>query len=158
MKAIFFSLLLFVISTINSQNIEGVWQINTPVVGSTLDQCYQFNENEEFNYHPSGYDGLSRITAIGGKYQIKKDTMYFIVKCVEESIGGTIERSTITTLNDSWAIISDDYEIKRRFFLGSEVWAVPFKMIDNEKIQIGNNTYFLTQEEINLMPITPPQD
>lgn len=145
-----FSLLLF--STyIKAQNIEGVWQINSYIVGSTLDQYYQFNNDENFRFHPSGFDGLNRILSIGGKYQIEKDSIYFLVEFIEECIGGTIERSTITTHNNSWAINNDDCKIVKTFFDVKKKWSVPFKFNVNQEghkiIVIGDNIYFWVKEE-----------
>lgn len=129
-----------------AQEIKGIWQINTPEVGSTLDQCYHFKDNGEFEYHPSGYDGLCRINTIGGKFEMRKDTICFIVEYLEECLNGTIERSTITTKNDSWAI-NDDCEVSKTFFPVKETWCIPCKFLTNEKLQLGSNIYYLTQEE-----------
>lgn len=150
MKLIHFSLflLIFQFATM-AQNIEGVWQINNSIVGSTLDQCYQFDKNKEFKFHPSGFDGLNRIITIGGKYEILNDSICFLVEYTEECIGGSIERSFITTMNNSWAI-SDDCEIKKTFFEAEKEWIAPFKLNfeeNNKSIQIGDNIYFLTQED-----------
>ena len=144
-------LLTFLCCKSYGQNIEGIWQKDSPIVGSGYGQYYKFINKGEFEYHASGYDGLARIRTIGGKYQIKKDSIYFTVEYMDECLGGnTIERSWITTLNDTWEIV--DCESKRTYFEEKTTWAAGFKYnssdTKNKFIEIDDwNKYYLVQED-----------
>ncbi|MDQ2770223.1 MAG: hypothetical protein M3Y54_06965 [Bacteroidota bacterium] len=109
MKNFKISLLSLVLFTISSsfgycQSIVGTWQIGTKQTGETVLDCYVFKADNSFEYRTNTDMGLSRIRAIGGTYIYKKGYVELVVKYTKEVIGGSIERSHITTGNDSWSI------------------------------------------------------
>jgi hypothetical protein len=91
--------------TLKKENIVGIWQANTNIIGSGYQETYQFFINGNFIFHTNQNDGLQRILEIKGSYILVADTIYLKVKSTIEKIGGKICRSEITTLSDSWEII-----------------------------------------------------
>lgn len=86
------------------QSIIGTWQLGTKQTGEIVLDCYVFKSDNSFEYKTNTDMGLSRIRAIGGTYIYKKGYVELVVKYTKEVIGGTIERSHISTGNDSWSI------------------------------------------------------
>ena len=103
MKTIIYILLLIVSCNLCfSQKLSGRWQTQTPEISDAYLNNYFFTDTT-FEYHISEYDGLNPINALGGKYLIKLDTIYFTVTYIKKRVGGQLERSEIYTENDSWA-------------------------------------------------------
>lgn len=83
-------ILVAITCTCNAQNIEGDWMSDS--LFANHGGGYFFEEDNIFTYATGGYDGLSRTCNISGKYEIKKDTIYFIVSSIEEFVGGELVR------------------------------------------------------------------
>lgn len=149
MKIINLFLLLNCVFIVQAQNIKGIWQKDSPLIGSGYSQNYQFKNEEDFEYNTSEFDFLNRVRTIGGKYQIKQDTIFFTLEYIIECCGGTIERSLITSLNNSWAI--NDCKTQKTFFQKKETWSAVFKFDEsdpnNKFIKIDNDIYYLTYED-----------
>jgi hypothetical protein len=96
MKMMNLFLLFVCVFTCNAQNIEGSWQLNSPLLAN-YQAGYEFYENNNFAYTPDRYNGLSRNLGISGKYEIKQDSIYFTVLYISERIGGTIRRRPTIT-------------------------------------------------------------
>lgn len=86
------------------QSIIGTWQLGSKQTGETVLDCYVFKTDNSFEYRTNTDMGLSRIRAIGGTYIYKKGYVELTIKYTKEVINGRIERSHITTGNDSWSI------------------------------------------------------
>ena len=86
MKLIILFLLCICAFTCNAQNIEGYWQLNSPLFAN-YQAGYDFYENNKFSYTPDRYNGLCRNLGISGKYEIRGDSIYFIVLYISECIG-----------------------------------------------------------------------
>ena len=87
------NLFLLCLSTfvIHAQDIEGYWQLNSPLLANHQ-AYYDFYENNRFVYRPGLYNGLCSVFAISGKYEIKGDSIYFTVSYIDECVGGSIKR------------------------------------------------------------------
>jgi len=96
--------ILFVIVKSNSQTLVGIWQKDTSEVNSAYTDTYQFFSDSSFKFNVSQYDYLNRIRSICGKYKVINDSIYFTIEYTIEILGGNIERSHITSINDSWEI------------------------------------------------------
>ncbi|WP_151088176.1 lipocalin-like domain-containing protein [Hymenobacter baengnokdamensis] len=106
MKLVFTVFWLILASQAFSQNIVGFWQASDTTISSNYQQHYVFSADKKFTYTPSGYDGLQRVLKIGGHYKLLGNTLYLTPEYTTELKGGVLERSHITTLNDSWSIAS----------------------------------------------------
>ena len=140
------SILCFLCS--KAQNVEGIWQVDNAEIAAGYLYIYKFDKNGEFQFRPTEFDELKRITAIGGKYQIKKDTIYFMVEYIEERLGGLIERNMTAVLNNSWAV----YDCKKckTTFENIETWTATFSvnnLTDNKYIEIDKRKYYLITAE-----------
>ena len=87
-----------------SQNITGTWQVNDTLLTSMYQEHYVFSAGNKFAYNTSGYDGMQRILTIGGHYRLAGNVLFLTPEYTVEIRAGTVERSHVTTLNDSWAI------------------------------------------------------
>jgi hypothetical protein len=144
-SALVFIYLLIFSRLICSQSLIGIWQLNSPEISSGFVETYRFFPKNSFEYHVSGYDGLSRIRVIGGSYNIKQDSIIFITTYTIEKIGGHLERSELNTLNNSWSI--EGTETKRNTVTKPEQYVAIFKKSLKEKdsqefIIIDSDKYF----------------
>ena len=105
MKGVIISGLLLLTNHVQGQNIVGTWQANDTLVTSNYREHYVFSIGNKFAYNTSGYDGLQRILTIGGHYRIAGSVLFLTPEYTVENRAGTVERSHVTTLNDSWAIM-----------------------------------------------------
>ena len=87
-----------------SNTLIGIWQAGTNEISSAYLDTYTFNENNKFEFKPNEYNGLNRIIKISGTYRIQNSEIIFHTETITELTGGEIERSTTTTLSDSWSI------------------------------------------------------
>lgn len=90
MKNLIFFWILTIPIFLMSQNIEGLWILDSLYANNQ--GGYDFEEDNGFSYFTDGYNGLSRSSTISGKYEIKKDTIYFIVSSIDEFVGGELVR------------------------------------------------------------------
>lgn len=87
-----------------AQTIFGTWQVASKKTGEGLMENYVFNVDNTFEYRTDSDDGLRRVIALGGTYTFAKDVLKLEITYTRELVGGTIERSRVTTGNDTWAI------------------------------------------------------
>jgi len=75
------------------KDIIGTWQRNDSVIGSGLNQNFQFLKNDSFIFN-IGNDGddVRNIIQLKGKYRLIKDTLYFTITS-RTIIDGPIEIS-----------------------------------------------------------------
>ena len=88
----------------HAQTIFGVWQVASKHTGEGLMENYVFNVDNTFEYRTDSDDGLRRVIALGGTYTFAKDVLKLEITYTREVVGGTIERSRVTSGNDFWAI------------------------------------------------------
>lgn len=100
---VFVFVYFFVMQFCYCQISKGFWQEKTSNVSDAYLGGYYFTDST-FEYTINGYDGLNPINALGGKYTIKNNVIYFTVEYIKKTIGGTLCRSMTTTLNDTWSI------------------------------------------------------
>ncbi|MGA3015227.1 MAG: hypothetical protein ABSD71_14460, partial [Bacteroidales bacterium] len=129
----------------NPFNVVGIWQAGTDVEYSGYLENYQFFQNNTFIFNVSQLDGLNRVRSIGGKYQIQKDSILFTPEYTIEYQGGVIQRSNITTKNDSWEI--QNAELKKIMLLNAEIQFAKIEICpDSERkskcIAIDNRKYY----------------
>ena len=98
------SFALFLIHLSYSQSIVGLWQANTPSVNAAYLNTYQFFPDSTFRFNTNEFDGLHRIISIGGVYHILNDQIEFIVHYTIEIEGGSLQRDSVSTASDTWAI------------------------------------------------------
>jgi hypothetical protein len=155
----------------NAQDIGGSWQLNSAKYASRQ-SYYEFYEDNNFEYRPDRYNGLSKIFAIGGKYQVKQDSIYFTVKYMGEVTGymskvaNIMRRPTITdnrlemeqyfdaddsahyrsvpSTSNYWELTN--YTTQRITFENPERWAASFKYyrdeLGQEIIEIDGDKYY----------------
>lgn len=98
-------LLLFIISHGKAQSLIGTWQLGSKKSGGEgVNDCYVFKADKTFEYRLNNDQGLNRILAIVGTYKQYKGYVELTPKYTRELVGGVIDRSHITTGNDSWSI------------------------------------------------------
>jgi hypothetical protein len=139
--------LTFILLTLSfllrSQNVVGIWQLDTKVLAAGYLDSYQFFRDSSFVYHPSQFDALTRIISIGGKYNIQKDSLIFFVEYIIEITGGQIIRSVMYSDNDSWSI--ENGVINKVYYKSINKQEATFKYCieeSNEIIYIDDNKYF----------------
>ncbi len=103
-KTFLFFLLIALTSSIKAQTILGVWQFGSSEINAGYFDTYQFFPDSTFKFNTNQNDGLRRILIIGGKYQVKKNKLYFIVNYTIEVVGGKPKRSEIMSGSDSWSL------------------------------------------------------
>jgi len=116
-----------------NKNIIGIWQAESNEVSSGYHDTYRFYKNNKFNFEPTQYDGLKRIIKITGTYKIVNTKIVFYLNSITELIGDKIERSTITTLSDSWAIEGGRLVTRKIKSRSQEATFEFCKSIENEK-------------------------
>jgi hypothetical protein len=97
---------------IKKNDLTGIWQFKNKEIGSGFTDTYQFFRNDTFIFNTSQFDGLQRVVSIKGKYEIKGDSLLLKLESTKERVGGSIVRSEINTLSDSWEI--QDYKMVER--------------------------------------------
>lgn len=143
---------LFLSSCVLAQtNIVGVWQSESPEIGSAWLDTYQFFSNGKFSFNVNQYDELARIISIKGKYRIAKDTLFLRVESFVENQGGYISRSTFSSLHNSWSI---DGNIKVIEVKQSEIKEEPislkiFKKEDKECLLMDNAIFYRIYDNPN---------
>lgn len=152
--------------TCHAQDIEGYWQLNSPLFAN-FQAGYDFYENNRFEYRPGIYNGLCRIFAISGKYEIKGDSIYFTVLYMSECEGGTIKRRSTTTnkssemelywisseesdhrpipsTSNSWELTN--YKTQRKTLEKPETWSASFRYYKDksgqEIIEIDKDKFY----------------
>lgn len=117
MKKIFFLLLIVFLlnhKTIFSQSILGVWQEATSNVSDSYLNTYEFKQDGTFEFCVNGYIGLLKVVALGGRYNLIKDSIKLKVEYIFETEGGEIELSEIGgTATGSW-VLENSKQIKRK--------------------------------------------
>jgi hypothetical protein len=88
--------------------LNGMWQGDRPDIGSGYGELYYFYMDGSFSYHPSEMDGLKRIHAIKGLYELNGEELILTTTSLEESKGGNVERVPFIPANDSWIIDYDE--------------------------------------------------
>jgi len=125
---------------ITSEQLNGMWQAETLEIGSGYRELYYFYLDGKFSYHPSEYDGLKRIIAIKGTYELAGNELILTTTSTEERVGGNLSRDPFIPTNDSWAIdggkiIEVELEpVKHHLTIGScenADYAEPCILIDN---------------------------
>ena len=134
--------------TINKQeeiDIVGFWQSDSNEVTSDYHDSYMFYANSKFEFIPSGYNGLNRIIKIIGTYKLADNEIKFQVQSVIELDGGSIERSSITTLSDTWSIDGGKLVTKK---IKSKLQTASFEFCrDNKKsISIDKRNFYKINE------------
>lgn len=62
------------------KDIIGTWQRNDSIVGSGLNQNFQFFKNDSFIFNiGNDADDVRNIIQLKGKYRLAKDTLYFTI-------------------------------------------------------------------------------
>ncbi len=140
-KHLIFFISIAITISCNSQNkiddISGVWQLNSPEIGSGYLDNYQFFKNGEFKFNLNQYDELKTIVAIKGKYSISKDSIFFKAQTIEEHTGkDRLVRSRTTSLHDSWSLIGD-YKISEITLKQQETISATLEFGKNSKGQIS---------------------
>lgn len=125
MKKVSILLLLMYVSVsvfcqVNKLDLSGKWQSETPVVSSALLDHYVFDgDNNTFEFRTNEYNGLNRVIAIGGDFEIKTDSLLYTITYTLEYVGGFPIRSMTTTFSDSWELIEG--ELKRNEFVENTI-------------------------------------
>lgn len=102
----FFLPLLFVLVVFqaHSQSLIGTWQLESKSAeGEGRNDCYVFRADKTFEYRVNTFGGLNRLVALGGTYRQGKGYLTLTPTYTRELVGGYLDRSHITTGNDSWS-------------------------------------------------------
>jgi hypothetical protein len=76
---------------LTQSQLVGIWQVNTPIVGSGLGAYFQFYKDGRFIYNTSGYDNLNPLCNIFGSYKLLDgNTIGFKVDSSRQLIGAQI--------------------------------------------------------------------
>lgn len=131
----------FSVTNSSSQNIIGLWQRDSNIVGSGTNETYHFFENGKFEFCVSQYLYLNTIISFQGIYKINNDQICFVIKSRKEIVGGQIEQGSLG-FQDNWVISGSTIkEIKQ----DSIPYNFNFSIEVKEKktvLQIGNTTYY----------------
>ena len=101
---------------------------------------YQFKKDHSFEYSTNSDDGLHRVRAIGGTYTYSNGMLKLLVKYTREITGGTLNRSTIYSSNDSWSIEDGTYA-KRA--LKSPLWfGIEVKFVSSTRVSFDSRMYY----------------
>ncbi len=121
----------------------GFWQEHTMDVTSANLGGYYFN-NDSFEYHVNEYDVLNPIRCFGGTYKLFHDTIQFKVLYMKVLTSGSIQRSQITTYNDSWEYSGKD--INTIWFDTPTINEAEIKL-NRDTLQIDGNVYYHINNE-----------
>lgn len=80
------------VNNIKKQEIIGVWQANSWLLGAGLQDIYRFYKDGKFVYQVSSYNYLSGVEKIEGIYSIEDSSITFNVNYVWEVVDGEIKR------------------------------------------------------------------
>jgi len=75
-------------SSVNENQLTGVWQIKSSKLGDALLDHYQFLPNGEFIYNFSQYDDTRRVLALKGHYRLEGIKIFMVVQSRVELTGG----------------------------------------------------------------------
>ena len=104
-RLLFLALLWISFTAVQAQSLLGTWQLGTAKSdGEGRNDCYVFQADKTFEYRVNTTSGLNRLIAIGGTYRQYKGYVELTPKYTREIVGGIIDRSHISTGNDSWSI------------------------------------------------------
>ena len=105
LRFILLLLLGLLCSPAQAQSLLGTWQLGRKSAGGEgLNDCYVFKADKTFEYRVNNDNGLSRLVALGGTYRQYKGYVELTPTYTREIAGGVIDRSHISTGNDSWSI------------------------------------------------------
>ena len=134
-----------VYESLNSQNLEGIWQLNTPLTAN-YESRYEFGSDSSFAYYPESYNTLQIIYSLNGIFSLKDDSIYFtvnkvIIKSVDlENI--KIDKSK-KIIEGEWVWVKDGFDniqgTHRDFPSTSNFWSVSYSQ--RREIQIPPRTY-----------------
>ena len=145
-KYCLFISLLCVSYSLNSQNLEGIWQLNTPLKAD-YESRYEFDDDRTFIYYPASYNTLQIIYSLNGHYVINGDSIYFtidgiVVNDVDlENLN--VDKSKNMIPRGEWFWVKDGFDnikgIHRDFPSASNSWSVSY--YQRRIIQVPSKTF-----------------
>ena len=140
-------LFLFLGTNLSAQNIVGIWQINSAIVGSGLDESYRFYENGEFEFIVSQFLYLNNIISFSGTYIIQGNQICFVITSRKERAGTYIEQGS-PAWQDNWILEGDDIKEIKQDTAKPYCFGFSLKKEGEQSIiQIGNATYYKLKKE-----------
>lgn len=97
-------------SVINKNEIIGVWQINNPIIGNGLSECFRFYPNGKFIYEYDPSDDTRNIIKLKGHYRLDYNQLFFTIISRIERAGGKIATGAGGT--DEYLFTFDNDKIK----------------------------------------------
>jgi hypothetical protein len=144
LMVLYFAVSCTLYSQTPKKSFLGIWQAGQKEVTSMYFDTYEFLNDSTFIFRPNGYNGLNRVTGIGGKYKIYRDTIYFTPSYTLELTGGYPIRSMTTTESDSWEITNAKV---KKSPCKQTMQQASFKVCNEEKcILIDERKFFLIEK------------
>jgi hypothetical protein len=97
-------------SSINKSEIIGVWQVNNPIIGNGLSECFRFYPNGKFIYEYDPSDDTRNIIKLKGHYRLDDNQLFFTIISRIERVGGKIAAGAGGT--DEYLFTFDNDKIK----------------------------------------------
>ena len=137
---------VFAVSTSFSQNIEGVWQLNTPLKAD-YESRYEFDEDGAFIYYPAFYNTLQIIYSLNGHYVINADSIYLTIdEIVVNDVNLenlNVDKSKYKIPEGEWFWVKDGFDniegMHRDFPSASNFWSISYHQ--RRAIQIPPKTF-----------------
>lgn len=118
MKKLIFITIILIPSVIFAQkddftrnDLIGLWQINTPQIGSSLLEHFRFYKDGKFIYDYNTSDDTRNIINIDGKYRLEGKKLFLTITSLEKRVGGRIIAGGVGT--DDYLFVYDNDSVKR---------------------------------------------
>jgi hypothetical protein len=134
-------------STIDQNQLVGIWQIKTPKMGDALLKNFQFFNDGRYILHFDSYDDTKRIFSISGRYRLEKRHLFLSITSRKELVGGQLIKGSPGFQRDEFVLDEGQIqEIKQDDTAGSDPFFIAVCGINKEGkincIQIDNNKYY----------------
>jgi hypothetical protein len=154
---IFLLTLLLIGVNVSAQNVIGIWQKGSDIVGSGLGEAYHFFENDKFEFSVSQFSYLNNIISFRGTYKIQNNQICFIIESRKERVGTHIEQGS-PAWQDNWIIEGGEIMLVKQDTTQFYYFDFSFQN-DNEQatLKIGNSVYYKISKENEMQLMLPKQ-
>src|SRR6202000_1237395 len=112
-------------STINQDQLAGIWQVNTAVVADALLKNFQFYRDGSYTLNYDEYDDIKRTLSLSGHYRLTGNKLFMTVESRKEIVGGDFVKGSPGFQREEFVLDKGKVmEIKQKDSSGSDPFLI----------------------------------